>query len=101
MIVKSGDLEPVVQGGAHDRADLIFRHDHIAHHHVILAVALERGPGGEAHRWRHFHARDDHGEIFAGNRYLEHTFLLIECALSAGQALDGGGIHRAFRALRD
>jgi len=96
VIVKRGNFKPVVERRAHHRTYLVFGQHQIAHDHVVFAVTLERRPRRETHRRGHFHTRDDHGEIFAGNGYLEYAFLFVKRALCPGEALNGPGVERGL-----
>src|SRR5262249_41566466 len=93
MVVQRSHFEPVVQGSAHRRIHLLLGHHHVPHHHRSIAVALERGPAGEPHRWRHFYACGGDGQIRPRHRYLEDTFLRVEGALGSGELLDARGVE--------
>src|SRR5262249_41487037 len=78
VIVKSGNLQPTIERGVHHRSDLILSQYKIAHHNVVLALALEGGPGGQTHGRRHFDAGDCDREVFAWRRNFENALLLIQ-----------------------
>ncbi len=100
VVVEGGDLEPVVEGHAHDRIHLVFEQDEVAHHHRMAgARRLESGPGGETERRSDVYAARGDGEIAPGDGHLEDALLRIESALGTGQLLDASGIE-ARRARR-
>ena len=47
MVVKRGDLDPVLEELLHHRIDLVMGQDQVAHDHRLIAHRLEGEPGAE------------------------------------------------------
>src|SRR5512142_1096952 len=78
VIMDSRDFESVIEESGHDRIDLVFQEDQVAHHHVHAAVTLGHcKPAPEAERRWSGDAVDGDLQIVARDVDLQDAILEI------------------------
>ena len=93
VVMERRDVQSMIKCDAHDGVHLRFCEDQIPHHHRVIPHRRKCGPGGEAHRRRHFYPRHGNLQIAARIGHLKDALFFIEFPLESRQLFNFCGVQ--------